>query len=97
MQVNTGQVNEIASKIENLNQQLLSLLENSQKQMNQLANTWHGEAAEATVAAYNQFSKRYFQSYHDILASYVLFLRNNVVQDYEAIEIENTNLSESLN
>ncbi|MBS7576546.1 MULTISPECIES: WXG100 family type VII secretion target [unclassified Enterococcus] len=97
MQVNTGQVNEIAGKIEGLNKQMLSLLEDSQQQMNQLADTWNGQAAESTIGAYNQFSKRYFQSYHDILASYVLFLRNNVAQSYEAIETENINLSETLN
>lgn len=97
MQVNTGQVNEIASKIESLNKRMLSLLEDSRRQMNQLTNTWAGEAAEATINGYNQFSKRYFQKYHDILASYVLFLRNNVAQGYEEIETENKNLSESLN
>lgn len=96
MQVNTSQVNEIASKIESLNKRMLSLLEDSQRQMNQLTNTWAGEASEATIGAYNQFSKRYFQSYHDILASYVLFLRNNVAQGYEEIEVENKNLSELL-
>lgn len=93
--VNTDQVNAIASEIENLNKQLSDELETSKKLFANLGNSWSGEAYEATKSAYNEFSEKYFQSYHDVIDNYVKFLKTNVAQGYFDVEIANTNLSDA--
>src|SRR4051794_8967258 len=93
--VNTAQVADIATTIESLNERLGEELKTSQKTIQNLSNTWQGEASEATIAAYNEFAANFFQNYHDILDSYVKFLRVNVDQNYFETETANTNLADA--
>jgi WXG100 family type VII secretion target len=95
IKVNTAQVAEIATNIESLNKQLAEQLQNSQNTVKNLANTWDGEASQATISSYEEFAAKFFQNYYDILDNYVKFLRVNVDQGYFETETANTNLADA--
>ncbi len=95
IKINTDLVAQVASNIESLNNQLNDQLNDAKATVDSLANVWSGEAAEATISAFAEFSAKYFQDYKDILDQYVKFLRNNVEQGYFDTETANTNLADS--
>lgn len=95
IKISTDQVEAIATSVDNSNKKLKATLEESQSAMKCLNSTWQGEAAQATVAAYDSFAAKYFQNYHDVIDSYVKFLRQNVSADYQATETANTNLADA--
>lgn len=95
IRVNTDQVAQIASNIENLNKRLTEELTNSKATVDQLANVWEGEAAQATISAFDEFAAKYFQNYEDILTQYVQFLRTNVEQGYFDTEMQNIGLADA--
>lgn len=95
IRVNTAQVGEIATTIESLNLQLAEELKTSQKTIQNLSNTWDGEAAQATIASFDEFAAKFFQNYQDILNSYVTFLRTNVEQGYFETETANISLADA--
>ena len=58
IRVNTDQVAQIASNLEGLNKKLTEELTNSKATVDQLANIWEGEAAQATISSFDDnFSK----------------------------------------
>ena len=71
IRVNTDQVAQIASNIEGLNKRLTEELTNSKATIDQLANVWEGEAAQATISSFDEFAAKYFQNYEDIITQYV--------------------------
>lgn len=93
--LDTEQVMSIASQIENDNNQLKELLENTKGTIDSLSSTWTGKAAEETRSSYEQFAGKFFQQYYDILDQYVKFLRNNVADQYEKTEAVNTQLADA--
>ncbi len=95
IRVNTDQVAQIATNIENLNKRLTEELNNSKATIDQLANVWEGEAAQATISSFDEFASKYFQNYEDIITQYVTFLRTNVEQGYFETETANINLSDA--
>ena len=95
IKVNTEQVEQIAGTIERLNGQLNDSLKNSQSTINNLKNTWEGQASDATVSSFNDFAEKYFQNYYDIIDQYVKFLRQNVAAGYFQTETANTNLADA--
>ena len=95
IRVNTDQVAQIATNIENLNKRLTEELNNSKATIDQLANVWEGEAAQATSSSFDEFASKYFQNYEDIITQYVTFLRTNVEQGYFETETANINLSDA--
>lgn len=95
IRVNTDQVAQIATNIENLNKRLNEELTESQNTIKSLSNTWEGEASQATISSFDQFAAKYFQNYYDIIDNYVKFLRTNVDQGYFETESANTNLSDA--
>lgn len=95
MRINTDQVEQIATNIENLNTKLKTELENSKAVIDGLSSTWEGEAYEATKAAYAEFQNKYFQNYEDVIKQYINFLRTNVAQGYFDTETANTTLADS--
>ena len=95
IKISTDQVEAIATSVDNSNKKLKATLEESQSAMKSLNSTWQGEAAQATVAAYDSFAAKYFQNYHDVIDSYVKFLRQNVSADYQATETAITNLADA--
>lgn len=76
IRVNTDQVAQIASNIEGLNKRLTEELTNSKATIDQLANVWEGEAAQATISSFDEFAAKYFQNYEDIITQYVQFPQN---------------------
>ena len=95
MTLDTEQVLSIASQIENDNNQLKELLENTKGTIDSLSSTWTGKAADETRASYEQFANKFFQQYYDVLDQYVKFLRNNVAEQYEKTETVNTQLADA--
>ena len=97
IRISTDSVNEIAATIERLNNDLDHTLDESRQSIDRLNSVWQGEAAEATISAFNTFANNYFQNYKDIITQYVQFLRNNVAQGYVETETVNVNLADSFN
>lgn len=95
IRVNTDQVAQIASNLEGLNKRLTEELTNSKATIDQLANIWEGEAAQATISSFDEFAAKYFQNYEDVITQYVQFLRTNVEQGYFDTETQNIGLADA--
>ena len=95
IRVNTDQVAQIASTIEGLNKRLTEELTNSKATIDQLANIWEGEAAQATISSFDEFAAKYFQNYEDVITQYVQFLRTNIEQGYFDTETQNIGLADA--
>lgn len=95
IRVNTDQVAQIATNIEDLNNRLTEELTNSKTTVDQLANIWEGEAAQATISSFDEFAAKYFQNYEDIITQYVQFLRTNIDQGYFDTETQNIGLADA--
>ena len=95
IRVNTDQVAQIASNIEGLNKRLTEELTNSKATIDQLANIWEGEAAQATISSFDEFASIYFENYEDIITQYVQFLRTHVEQGYFDTETQNIGLADA--
>lgn len=93
--LDSEQVLAIASQIENDNQQLQQLLNDSKASIDSLSSYWTGAAADETRTSYESFANKYFQTYYDILEQYVKFLRNNVAAQYEQTEQVNKQLADA--
>ena len=63
VRVSTDQVAQIASSIEALNKRLTAELKSSKSTVAGLSAVWEGEAASATIGAFNEFAEKYFQKY----------------------------------
>lgn len=95
IRVNTDQVAQIASNIEGLNKRLTEELNSSKATIDQLANVWKGEAAQATISSFDEFAAKYFQNYEDVITQYVQFLRTNIEQGYFDTETQNIGLADA--
>ncbi len=95
IKVNTDQVAQIATKMEDLNKKLHEQLMNGQSTVKNLSNSWDGEASQATIRSFDEFATKYFQNYYDIIDNYVKFLRTNVEQGYFEAETSNTSLADA--
>ena len=96
IRINTDQVTQIAQTIENLNNKLTDELNNSRNVVQQLSTIWQGEAAQTTIDSYNDFAKKYFQNYADVIKQYVAFLKGEVAPGYSEKEKINTGIGETL-
>ncbi len=95
VRVNTDQVAQIATNLENLNKRLTEELASSKATIDNLSNIWEGEAAQATISSFDEFAAKYFQNYEDIITQYVQFLRTNVEQGYFDTETQNIGLADA--
>jgi WXG100 family type VII secretion target len=93
--IDSNEVLSIASSIENDNNTLRDLLNESKSAVDNLASMWTGRAADDTRAAYDSFANRFFQQYQDVLTQYVIFLRRNVAEQYTEAENINTQLADA--
>lgn len=93
--IDSEQVLAIASQLENDNQQLQQLLNDSKASIDSFPAYWRGAAADETCASYESFANKYFQTYYDILEQYVKFLRSNVASQYEQTEQANRQLADA--
>lgn len=95
IRVNTDQVAQIATNLENLNKRLTEELTNGKATIDQLANIWEGEAAQATISSFDEFAAKFFKNYEDVITQYVQFLRTNVEQGYFETETQNIALADA--
>lgn len=95
IKISIDQVAQIATSLEGLNNKLKEQLITSQETISNLTNIWEGDAAQATVEAYNGFASKHFQNYYDVIDSYVKFLRANVVEGYTETETANVTLADA--
>lgn len=95
IKISTDQVNQIANSLEALNKRLTEELTSSKSTVDGLSSIWEGEAAQATISAFDEFAAKYFQNYEDVITQYVKFLRG-VAIGYEETEATNTGLGDSL-
>ena len=93
--LDTEQVRSIASQIENDNNNLKDLLEQTKATINALSQTWKGQAADETRSSYESFANKFFQQYYDVLDQYVKFLRTNVAAQFEDTEHVNQTLADA--
>lgn len=96
VRINTEETIQIANKLETLNNDLEKALQDSKETVNTLTTIWQGEAAQTTIDSYNEFAKKYFQNYADVIKQYVAFLRGEVAPGYSEKEKINTGLGETL-
>lgn len=95
VRVSTDQVAQIATNLEKLNTQLVETLTETKATIDNLANIWEGEAAQTTIASFDEFAGKYFNNYENIIAQYVQFLRTNVEQGYFDTEVANIGLADA--
>lgn len=95
LKISPSEVRQIAQRVEDLNNDLSMVLKNSQSTINNLSNIWRGRASNATIGAYNDFAKNYFEQYARLLQDYVTFLRTSVADDYDLTENTNVDLGQA--
>lgn len=95
IKVSTDQVAAIANDIDRINKDLFEKLQDAKKTFDNLSNIWQGEAAQTSIQNFDSFANKYFQNYHDIIDSYVKFLRSHVEQGYTETETQNVNLADA--
>ena len=92
--ISSGEVRQIASGLENLNNQLKAELESGKKIINALNSSWTGVAADDTINTFNGFHAKYSANYEEAIKGYVTFLRVNVAEQYESTEDANKKLAD---
>ena len=95
VKMNTADVESAAAELERLNNQLKDQITESQRLITSLKGGWTGEAAEATFSSFNEFAKQYQENDHELIQSYVTFLRNSVAPAWTQTEAGNTELGSS--
>ena len=96
VRINTEETIQIANRLEQLNNDLEKALQDSKETVNSLTTIWQGKAAQTTINSYNDFAKKYFQNYANVIKQYVAFLRGEVAPGYSEKEKINTGLGETL-
>lgn len=95
LRISTDQVTQIADSIDAENKKLSDELKACKAAIDSLENIWEGEAAQATISSFTEFSNKFFQNYEDVIDQYVKFLRNNVAQGYFETETQNISLADA--
>ena len=93
IRISTEEVNLSASSIEHLNNKLNDKLLEAQAAIKALGQTWEGEAYDRTVASFDAFAGKYFESYKELIDDYVKFLRERVGEGYFKTEVRNADLA----
>ena len=88
--INIGAIEEAASQISQINNQLMDTLNTSRTTVQSLSSVWSGRACEATISAFNAFETKYFQLYRDMLEQYSSFLKNTAAEQWSAVENRGT-------
>ncbi|MBE5938946.1 MAG: hypothetical protein E7266_00990 [Lachnospiraceae bacterium] len=93
IRINTDEVAMAATSIEEINKKLNEKLLEGQAAVKALGSTWEGEASQETVSTFDAFASKYFETYKDMIDSYVVFLREKVEQGYFKTETKNTDIA----
>ena len=93
IRINTDEVAMAATSIEEINKKLNEKLLEGQSAVKALTSTWEGEAAQQTISTFDAFAGKYFESYKEMIDSYVVFLREKVEQGYFVTETKNAEIA----
>lgn len=86
LSINSEVIRSTANEIKKQNESIFATLQSSQAAVASLSSVWKGQAAEATIGAYNDFASKYFMQYRDDLDRYVKFLNVEAASGYEETE-----------
>lgn len=84
--VSLDEVRRAAQTISSLNKSLEERLNEISKDMRSLEASWTSQAAMTIQEKFNGYSQKYFQTYKDVIDSYVNFLNKTVADNYEQTE-----------
>lgn len=84
LKISFAEVQETASRIRTLNQQMYDHLSKMKQGMNETNATWISEAGETIRSRFNQFALR-FEKQKEIIDSYAKFL-DMTVSNYDSLE-----------
>lgn len=96
IKINTGAIENAASDITTINNQILDTLARSRAQVQSLSSSWSGPAAEATISAFLAFETKYSQKYRGMLNDYSNFLKNVAAGNYKDNEEKGTQLADTM-
>lgn len=96
IKIDTGAIASAAARMSSLNESLADLMNETRQQMDSLAGSWSGAAADATIQSYDAFAAKYSEEYHKLIDDYVKFLNQVAAANYETVEQQNTSLSDAL-
>jgi len=94
--IDTAAIESAASTISSINNQLTETLRSSRATVQSLGAVWSGQAADATISAYNAFETKYSQMYRQMLDEYSKFLKNAAAAGYQQTEIEAKKLADTI-
>ena len=87
--VDSTKVLDIASRIEQVNNDLESTLESSKNKVRSLDSVWEGKAADSVILEFCSFIDKYSAVYYDMVNGFVKYLRNSVAAGAVAAEQAN--------
>ncbi|MBQ6679227.1 MAG: WXG100 family type VII secretion target [Lachnospiraceae bacterium] len=94
--IDPKQIAAIAEKIRLQNEQLDRTLTDSQTAVRNLKGVWTGQAADATIGAFDDFARKYFENYKEMLNRYVLFLNKAASEGYAETETKVESLADEI-
>ena len=84
--ISLDEVRQAAETVSALNQSLDQRLREIQKDMKSLQDSWSSTAATTIQAKFDTYAQKYFDTYRDVIDSYVAFLRKTVADNYDQTE-----------
>lgn len=94
LKVNTDLIVTSAGNIKSQNEYMRDEFQTVQEKMNQLDNSWDGEAATAAISKFNEIKSNYSEARYNVLDNYVNFLVYLVGDGYTQTETLNTSLAD---
>ena len=94
--IDIAAIENAASTISNINNQLTDTLRTSRATVQSLGAVWSGQACDATISAYNAFESKYSQLYRDMLEQYSKFLKNTAAQEWGQTEEKGKQLADTI-
>ena len=94
--IDTAAIESAAATIANINNQLMETLSSSRATVQSLSSVWSGQAADATISAYNAFETKYSQQYREMLDQYSKFLKNVAAAGYQETESLGAKLADTI-
>lgn len=93
--ISLDEVRQAAQTVSTLNKTLESRLNEISNDMKSLQNSWKSAAASTIQDKFTGYAQKYFDTYRDVIDSYVEFLNKTVADNYEQTETSiNNNASQ---
>ncbi len=90
--INTEEILNLASKIENNNNRINTTLKEVKQEVDRLSSSWSGEAANATKSSVDAFAAEYYDKYKEMIDTYVDYLRKMAAEGFVETEDSNTSV-----